>query len=690
MRSSSQVFAVLLAASSVSAAEPAKKKLGVDEMWAVSRVGAPALSPDGKRVAYTVATYDMEENRSNADIYLLDLAGGPPRRLTTNKASDTSPTFSPDGRRLAFLSKRDGDAVTELYVIPVDGGEPERLTDMPTSIANPKWFPDGRRIAFLANVVAGAESPEETKKALEKREKAKVKAHVTENRLYRYWDRWLTDQESTHLFVADVSTKKITDLTPTSRRLLGLEEGGSFDISPDGQSLVFAANSSPEPYRTLNWDLYLVSAAGGDAKNLTPSREADDNNPVFSPDGRTIAFGTRLKADGWPDYTRLALLDVAGGVVTLLTDGWEKPAGGWAFARDGSELVFTAESRARTNLYAVAVSGGTPREIWKGGTASGPAVTAGGDVVFLRHDLNHPPELAAVKRDGSAFRPLTSVNDALVATWDLGAVADLTFKGAGGDDVQMFVVTPPGYDARRKYPLVQLVHGGPVGTFGDAFSFRWNPHAFAAPGYVVAMVNFHGSSSFGQKWVESILGAHPDKPFLDVMKATDFLIARGGVDESRMAAAGGSYGGFLVNWIAGHTDRFKCLVSHAGVYDLMAQFASDVTFGRQHSYGGTPFRNRDNVEKWSPNRYAESFRTPVLILHGERDYRVPIGQGLEFYGTLAAKGVPARLVVYPDENHWILKGQNSKHWYGEVHGWLARWLKPESQPETKAETKESR
>ncbi|MDL2717776.1 MAG: S9 family peptidase [Acidobacteriota bacterium] len=686
MRSSRPLLAVvtLLAASSLALAAdpPAKKKFGVDEIWAVSRVGTPVLSPDGKRVAYTVATYDAEENRSNADIWLLELAGGAPRRLTTNKASDTSPAFSPDGRRLAFISKRDGDAATELYVLPVDGGEPERVVDMPTSVASPKWFPDGKKIAFLASVVSGAESPEDTKKALEKREKNKVKARVTENRLYRYWDHWLTDEEFTHLFVVDLETKRVMDLTPKSRRILGLDEGGSFDIAPDGQSIAFSANSTPEPYATLNWDLFLVPAAGGEPRNLTPSREVDDTNPVFSPDGKTIAFGTHARADGWPDYTRLALLDVASGKVALLTDGWENGAGGWTFTKDGRALVFTAEVRARTNLYTVSTSapaGGTPRrepkEIWKGGLGSGPVVTQGGEVVFQRSDLSHPPELVSVKLDGTGFRAITTVNDVLAATWDLGAVKETTFKGAGGDDVQMFVVYPPGFDAAKKYPLVQLVHGGPVGTFGDAFSFRWNPHAFASPGYVVAMVNFHGSSSFGQKWVESILGAHPDKPFTDVMNATDFLVAQGNVDATRMAAAGGSYGGFLVNWIAGHTDRFKCLVSHAGVYDLMAQFASDATYGRHHSYGGWPFTNRESVEKWSPNRYAENFKTPVLILHGERDYRVPIGQGLEFYGTLTAKGVPARLVYYPDENHWVLKGENAKHWYGEVHAWLARWLK---------------
>jgi dipeptidyl aminopeptidase/acylaminoacyl peptidase len=667
---------IVLAHAAVASDTPlAKKTFGVDDLWAVRRVGTPVVAPDGARAAYAVTAHEGDELKANADLFLVDVASGVSRRLTANKASDTSPAFSPDGKRLAFLSKRDGDAATQIYVLPLDGGEAERLTEMPTAVSSPRWFPDGTRIAFLAPVVAGAEAPEETKKALEKREKSPVKARTSENRLYRYWDHWLTDEEFPHLFVVDVVTKKVTDLTPGSRRYFGLEEAGTFDISPDGASLVFAANSAPEPYRTLNWDVFLVPTSGGEPKNLTASHPGEDTGPVFSPDGKTLAFGTHLKADGWPDYTRLALLDVASGRVTLLTDGWENSCSGWTFTRDGKTIVFAAEVHARTNLYAIAVSGGRPRLVWKGGTAVKPSVTAAGEVVFQRHDLNHPPEIAAAKLDGSGFRMLTHVNDTLAASWDLGAVEDVTFKGAAGDDVQMFVVSPPGAEPGKTYPLVQLVHGGPVGTFGDAFSFRWHPHAFAAPGYVVAMVNFHGSSGFGQRWVESILGAHPDKPFTDVMKATDLLIAQGRVDAARMAAAGGSYGGFLVNWIAGHTDRFKCLVSHAGVYDLMAQFGSDATYGRHHSYGGTPFTNRDAVEKWSPNRYAAGFRTPVLILHGERDYRVPIGQALEFYGTLTAKGVPARLVYYPDEGHWVLKGPNAKHWYGEVHGWLARWLK---------------
>jgi dipeptidyl aminopeptidase/acylaminoacyl peptidase len=667
-------LAGLVLATRMDAAE--KKPFTVDVMWAVERVGAPVLSPDGTRVAYTVSVYDLDENRGNGDVWVVAVAGGAPRRLTTSKASDGSPAWSPDGKRLAFVSRREGDGAGQLYVLPLEGGEAERVTDMPLAVSNPNWLPDGKRIAFVSSVIAGAESPEATKKAIEARDKNKVKARVTENRLFRFWDRWLTDEEYPHIFVVDLDTRKVTDLLPGSRRHMDLLEGsGAFDVSPDGATIAFTANSTAEPYRTLNLDVFTVPAAGGEVRNLTGGNPADDEDPVFSPDGRRLAYGWQKKAEGWPDRTRLAILDLATGASTVLTEAFDYSGAGWSWTPDGQWLLFHAEVRGRTNLYSLPAAGGAPREVFRGGTTAGAEATPHGDVVFQHHSVNAPPEIAAVRKDGSGFRKLTRVNEDLIGGVALGTLEDVTFKGAGGDDVQMFVVKPPGFDASRKYPLVHLVHGGPAGTFGDAFSFRWNPHAFAAPGYVVAMVNFHGSSSFGQAWVESILGAHPDKPFADIMKATDHLIAQGYVDPARMAAAGGSYGGFLVNWIAGHTDRFKALVSHAGVYSLLGQSASDTSYGRQHSYGGYPFTHLANVEKWSPNRFSANFNTPMLVLHGERDFRVPVTQGLELYGVLSAKGVPARLVYYPDENHWILKGQNSKHWYGEVLGWLERWLK---------------
>jgi dipeptidyl aminopeptidase/acylaminoacyl peptidase len=673
-RRASVALALGLATSTALAAE--QRPFTVDTMWAVKRVGVPLVSPDGTQVVYSLGTYDSEENRILADLWMVPVAGGTPRRLTANRASDGSPDFSPDGSRLVFVSKRDADKAAQLYLLPLSGGEPERLTDLPMDVATPRFLPDGKRILFASHVVAGAESPEETKKALEAREKNKVKARVTENRLFRFWDRWLTDEEYPHLFVLDLETRKVTDLLPGSKRLFGLQGGeASFDVSPDGTLVVFEANASEAPYKVLNTDVFVVPTAGGTVRNLTVANAAQDSDPVWSPDGKTIAYGLEKKADGWPDHARLGVIDIASGRATVLTEPFDATAGAWQWSPDGSQIVFTAEVKARTSLYAVPAAGGAVREVHRGGNVAGPAVTRDGQVVFQRSDLNRPPEIAAVKLDGSGFRYVTTTNDGLVADTAVGAVKEMTFKGAIDDDVQMFVVYPPGFDEKKKYPLVQMIHGGPVGTFGDSFSFRWNPHAFAAPGYVVALVNFHGSSSFGQPWIESILGAHPDKPFTDVMKATDHLIALGYIDSTRMAAAGGSYGGFLVNWIEGHTDRFKALVSHAGVYSLLGQSASDTSYGRQHSYGGYPFTNLANVERWSPNRFAAGFKTPMLVLHGERDYRVPVGQGLELYGVLTSKGVPARLVYYPDENHWILKGQNSKHWYGEVLGWLARWLK---------------
>ena len=661
-------------ASSLAAAE--KNPLTAEELWTLQRVDNSVVSPDGKTAVYTVNVYDMEADRGNSDIWISLVSGGPAKRLTTNKASDSSPAWSPDGRRIAFVSKREDDKAAQVYVLPVDGGEPERLTDMPLPVSNPKWFPDGSRIAFVSSVIAGAETPEATKKAVEAREKSKVKARVSENRLYRYWDHWLTDGEYPRIFAVDVATKKVTDLLPGSKRIFGLEEGaGSFDISPEGAWVAFEANSTPEPYHEWNTDIFLVPVSGGEPKNLTADNPAEDKNPVFSPDGKSLSYGLERKADGWPDQTRLAVLDLASGKTSVLTEDFDRSCGGWRWTPDGAALVFQSEARARGNLYAVSARGGAPREIYHGGSAAGARVTRDGHVVFAASSLSRPAEIAVTGLDGKGFRYVTSFNDAAMAKLYLGSVEEMTFAGAGGETVQMFVVFPPGFDAKKKYPLVQLIHGGPVGTFGDSFGYRWNPHVFAAPGYIVAMVNFHGSSSFGHAWIESILGAHPDKPFADVMKATDFLIAKGYVDERRMVAAGGSYGGFLVDWIEGQTDRFKALISHAGVYDLLGQSASDATYGRHHSYGGYPWTNLENVEKWSPNRYAANFKTPMLVIHGERDFRVPVTQGLELYGVLTAKGVPARLVYYPDEHHWILKGQNSKHWYGEVLAWLGKYLK---------------
>ena len=342
-------------------------------------------------------------------------------------------------------------------MLPLDGGEAERVTDMPTSVASPKWLPDGRRVVFAAHVVAGAESPADTKKALEAREKSKLKARTSESRLFRYWDRFLTDDEYPHLFVVDLETKAVRDLLPGSKRYFGLQDGApDFDVSPDGETVVFAANDTESPHLTLDTDLFAVAISGGPVRNLTADNPAEDHGPVFSPDGRLVAYGRQHKDDGWPDYDRLALLELATSKTTVLTEGWENSAGDWTFTPDGKELVFHAEARARVNVYRIPVSGGTPREIFRGGTTAGAEVTPAGAVIFQQHTISRPPELASVALDGTGFRYLTSVNDARMAALALGEVKEQTFKGAAGEDVQMYVVLPPGYEPGKRYPLVQL------------------------------------------------------------------------------------------------------------------------------------------------------------------------------------------------------------------------------------------
>jgi len=359
--------------------------------------------------------------------------------------------------------------------------------------------------------------------------------------------------------------------------------------------------------------------------------------------------------------------------VAGLIESWDGQPSGAVFSADGKQLLFLGLDSGRTHVYSVPVKGGRVHQVVRGETAGDLRAGPDGLLVFSMQSLTRPAELMAA-RDGEELQPLTAFNQRLLDELDLGRVESVTFEGADGDPVQMFVVLPPGFDPARKWPLLHLVHGGPHGAWRDSFHFRWNAALFASPGYVVAGVNFHGSTGQGQAFAESILGAHGDKPFTDLMQATDELLARGYIDEQRMAAAGGSYGGYMVSWILGHTDRFATLVNHAGVYDLMGQFASDWTWSRPNNYGAAPWEDPGRIDLWSPSRYAENFNTPTLILHGEKDYRVPYTQGLNLHGVLTGKGVRSRLVVFPEENHWILKPQTARVWWGEVFGWLNQYL----------------
>jgi dipeptidyl aminopeptidase/acylaminoacyl peptidase len=654
-------------------AKQGERSLAAEDLWAVPRVGSPVPSPDGALLAVSVTTYDLEKNAGKGRIWLVPARGGEPRALTSAETSSAEPAFSPDGRRLAFVRKADGGKA-QLHVMPLDGGEAQKLTDLPLGAFDPTWLPDGSGIVFGTTLIKGHLTPEATKAELERREKDPVKAHVTEDRVYRFWDTWLTTGEVPHLFVYDLASGALRDLMPESTTWFDwMDPSGQYDVSPDGKEIAYAGILFDEARSLMRTAIFTVPVAGGKPTALTPDHPADDSRPRYTPDGKSIVYGMQHDPFFYADRVRLMRYDRASNAHAALLDDWDLSPVHWEFAADGT-LFLEAEENGRVCGFALGTGVRAPRRVVAGGSIAGLRPVAGGRLVFTLQHLSLPPEVHAAPAAGGAAERLTRFTEPALARVSLGEVRETTFEGAFGETIQMFVVLPPGYESGKKYPLVQVVHGGPHGISPDAFHFRWNGQAFAAPGYVAALVNFQGSTSWGQDFAQRIQGAWGERPFEDVMKATDALIAAGLVDETRMAAAGGSYGGYLVSWIEGNTDRFKCIVNHAGVYDLMVQYASDVTQGRAQSMGGEPWEGIERIDRWNPARAAKGFTTPMLVIHGERDFRVPVSHGLECYGVLKAKGVPARLLYFPDENHWILKPANSILWYREVLGWMKRWL----------------
>lgn len=646
-----------------------------EDMWNIKRVGNPVVSPDGNLVAFTVTSWDIKSNKSTTNIYLYNLTNSDLRQFTQGN-SDNTPVWSPDSKFLAFVSKRNGET-NQLYIIPVDGGEARQVTKLPVGVSSPKWFPDGNRIAFVANILPEYDGDfEKLDKMLKDKKESKMSAKVTENRIYRYWDRWLTDGMYPRLFSVDLKSEKVTDLMPGINKFFPLFGGADYDISPDGKQIAISLNSTEPPYDDLNYDVYLLEANGsGKLINITSENVGNDFNPRYSYDGKKLLYGRQLRPDFYADNIKPIIYDFSTKRITEVAPKVDLSFEELQWSKDGNSIYFHAEDRAVRSLFSIGINGANLREIIRGGNTVGTSIASNNRLVFANDNLTNPPELYIIDITGKNLKQLTFFNKELISQIKFGKVENVTYKGANDADVQMYIVYPPDFDEKKKYPLMLMIHGGPHGIFGDAFHFRWNAQLFAAPGYIVAFPNFHGSTSFGLDFALSIHGEHPTKPFIDVMKATDYLISRGFVDEKRMAAAGGSYGGYLVCWIAGHTDRYACLINHAGVYNLMQQFGSDITTYRDKAYGGTPWDGLEVMQKWNPAIYAKNFVTPMLIIHGEKDYRVPANHALEVYGVYKGKGVDARLVYYPDENHWILTPQNSIYWYKEVYDWLERYLK---------------
>jgi len=660
--------------------------LDVEALWQLKRIGNPTLSPDGRLACASVTSFSMDTNESRTELWLFPtgmsddgMAGKAPatraRRLTAGD-KDSEQRWSPDGKWIAFTAKRKDDSEPQVYRIAPDGGEAERVTNIATGAAAIKWFPDSRRIAFISWTWPDLRTDAAQAKRLKERRESKVKAHVTERSATRFWDHWLTDGREPHVFACDVRTGHSEDL------LAGLQvalppwdlSADDFDISPDGREIAITVDLAPEPDFMNQRDIVTIGLATRRKHVLTATTGTDDAAPAYSPDGKWLVFTACDTDRVFNDQGHLVLAARRGGKMRSLAGKFDRAAMHPQWSPDSASLLFLAEDRGRIGLYRLPLAAAQPELVVPGGSISGFARSTSGSVVtFTGATASHPPALFAVRGDGTGQKPIETVNRALLARHALGEVREFTVKGWHGEPVQVWVTYPPGFDPKRKWPLMHSIHGGPHAAHHDGWHFRWNRQVFAGQGYVVACVNYHGSSGFGQKFLETIISRYGEKEYADTEAATDFMLKQGYIDRTRLVATGGSYGGFMVAFMNGHTDRYKAFVCHAGCYDWVSMMATDGYRFFAKELGAFHWDNAPLVMRQSPHHYVKQAKTPTLVVHGELDYRVPATQALQYYNSLKAKDVPARLVYFPDENHWILKPQNSRLWYGEFFAWVEKY-----------------
>ncbi len=695
------------------ATQEKKRPIKIEDLFRFKRVADPQISPDGALVAYQVTTVNLEKNNSTTSLWLAATDGKtPPRQLTNSPKSDRHPRWSPDGKRILFESTRSGES--QLWVIDLGGGEARQLTHISSGASNGTWSRDGSRIAFTSAVWPEfsdkpfKESDALNRKRTAEREKSPVKAKVFTRLFFRHWDEYVEDKRQ-HLFVIAFANGKageprdVTpgdyDAYPTSTTFASSVD---FTFSPDGSHLLFTSPPRKNEAWSTNYDIWRVAVDGkGEPENLTRDNQAADGGPQFSPDGKRLAYRAQKRAGFEADRWDILVVDVdpdgtfrgkpqsvmAGMDVSADEFIW---AAVWNRRSRGMGLVFAAEKGGRRPLYGIARNGDGFGDIFIAslsveGTCGALSASADGKrLAFTLAKLAAPPEvytdtLAEAKRPSAT--PVSHANAKLLAELDIPQPESVTVKGAGGTPMQMWILKPPGFDPAKKWPVAYLVHGGPQGAWLDGWSYRWNPEVWAAWGYVVALPNPRGSTGFGQRYVDEISGDWGGRCYEDLMKGVDYLETLPYVDKDRIAAAGASFGGYMMNWFAVNTGRFKTLITHCSVFNFESMYpTTDELWFDEWEHGGPPWgKHRKSYEKHSPHKLAGNlgkFKTPMLVIHNDLDFRCPLGQGLELFGSLQRQGVPSRMINFPDEGHWVLKPRNSEYWHQEVRRWLTRFVPP--------------
>ena len=681
-------------AASAGAAEAPHPLTGRD-LNSMQRITDPRPSPDGRQVAYVVRTADLEANRGRFDIWLVGIDGSGAVQLTTHEGADTEPRWAPDGKSLYFLSSRSGSS--QIWRMPVPGTDKDavQVTDLPLDVSSLLLAPDGSRVAFSLEVFPDCPTLACTVERLAAVAKRKTSARVYDGGFDRHWDTW-SDGRRNHPFLASLSGGRIGEPVDMARgmpadspsRPFGGSEEWAF--SPDGKSFLFAARLAGEKNREEPWstdlDLYEIPVDGSrEPRNLTDANQATDTQPVFSPDGKTLAY-LRMDRPGFEsDRYRIVLRDLATGRERGLAEEWDRSSDGVVFSRDGKTLYTTAYDIGQAPLFAIDVASGRVRKLVAEGHVRDPRL-AGDRLVFGRDHLRSPVELHTAKADGSDLRQITQVNREELASVLLGEPEQFSFKGANGDTVYAWIVKPVNFDPQKKYPVALLIHGGPQGSFHNEFHYRWNPQVYAAAGYAPILIDFHGSMGYGQAFTDAIRKDWGGKPLVDMQKGLEAALQRyPWMDGDRACALGASYGGYLVLWIASQwPDRFQCLVNHDGTFDQrMMYYGTEELWFPEWEHGGPYWQNAADFERQNPVNFVDRWKTPMLVIHGGLDYRIPDNQGIGAFNALQRRGIPSRFVHLPDENHWVLKPGNSIFWHETVLGWLDQWLKKEPVSSTK-------
>ncbi len=677
-RGSFPVSFLLLAVAALGAhAADETHPFSVHDMLAMDRISDPQVSPDGKQIAFVLRTTDLEADRGRTDLWMVGADGSAPRRLTTHEASDWNPRWSADGASIFFLSTRSDSA--QVWRLPVTAGEARPVTELPLDAGNLVVSPDGTRLAFTLEVFVDCDTLECTRQRLDERAESKVSARVYERLFIRHWDTW-KDGRRSHLFVmpaaggAPVDVTRGLDADVPSKPFGGPEE---IAFTPDGTGIVFAARvAGREEAWSTNFDLWLAPLDGStEPRNLTPDNPAWDTGPVFSADGKTLAWLAMARPGYESDRFRVVTMAWPRGKAKVLTERWDRSPGSIAWSPDGRTIYAAAGNNGQRSLFAIDAASGKTRTLVEQGWV-GAVATAGERVVYGLDHLRSPVELYSVGPDGRDVRQLTRINQDRVAAARMGEPEQFTFEGWDDETVHAYLVKPVDFDPQQKYPVAFLIHGGPQGSFGNHFHYRWNPQAYAGAGYAAVMVDFHGSTGYGQAFTDSIRGDWGGKPLQDLKRGLAAALARYPfLDGERVAGLGASFGGFMVNWIAGQwPDRFRCLVNHDGNLDeRLAYFDTEELWFPEWDHQGTPWTNPQGYEKHNPVNFVQNWKTPMLVIHGALDFRVVDTQGISTFTALQRLGVPSKLVYFPDENHWVLKPNNSIFWHETVIGWLDRW-----------------